>query len=626
MLKDNKKNLKEPESKKTEKPKKELKKAEKPKNETKKPEKKPKAASKKVEDKKKSEKKPENKQKIGFKYITGLLFAKMAKGGATELRTNAEEVNRLNVFPVPDGDTGDNMRMTIESGIAAIENLDSDDLADVMKVFSHGMLLGARGNSGVILSQLFAGMADSLQNSTKADTEAFAHSLQRGVEQAYSSVVTPVEGTILTVAREATEYVLSRLTSKSTIRTVLRDLVKEMKRSLDRTPEILVALKEAGVVDSGAAGLLYIMDGFNRVFNGEEIPEAIDAIATPVAPAVNVGEGFGPDSEMTYGYCTEALLQLQRSKTDVEAYDVEPLKKYLSAIGDSVVAFKTDSIVKLHVHTKTPEKVLKYCRQYGEFLTVKIENMSVQHSELEAQKDAETSKEDEKNEQKTENAPKKKYGIVTVSNGDGLTAIFRELGADEVVEGGQTNNPSTNDFLEAYSKINAEHIFVLPNNSNIMMAAEQSVELYDKAIIHVIPAKNIGAGYVALSSADLENPSPEEIALAMTESIAGIESGYVSPSIRDAEMNGISISEGDTIGIIAKEIVVADPDRLKATTALVDKLLCEDRFMLTCFFGKDSEPEEREALAALVAEKYPDIEAYFLDGGQGIYPYIFVAE
>ena len=633
MLKDNKKDLKKLEAKKAEKPKKEAtkpekkpkaepKKAEKPKKE----EKKPKAEPKKADGKKKQEKKPESKQKIGFKYLTGLLFAKMAKGGATELRTNAEEVNRLNVFPVPDGDTGDNMRMTIESGIAAIENLDSDDLADVMKVFSHGMLLGARGNSGVILSQLFAGMADSLQNSTKADTEAFARSLQRGVEQAYSSVVTPVEGTILTVAREATEYVLSRLTPKSTIRTVLRDLVKEMKRSLDRTPEILAALKEAGVVDSGAAGLLYIMDGFNRVFNGEEIPEAEGATSVLATAPTVVGSGFGPDSEMTYGYCTEALLQLQRSKTDVDAYDVEPLKKYLSAIGDSVVAFKTDSIVKLHVHTKTPEKVLKYCRQFGEFLTVKIENMSVQHSELERENGAETQENKEKTEQKHENTPKKKYGIVTVSNGDGLTAIFRELGADEIVEGGQTNNPSTNDFLEAYAKINAEHIFVLPNNSNIMMAAEQSVELYDKAEIHVIPAKNIGAGYVALSSADLENQSTEEIIDTMTEAIGRIESGYVSPSIRDAEMNGISINTGDTIGIIAKEIVAADADRLTATLALVDKLMTEERFMLTCFFGKDAEPEERDRLASLVAEKYPDVEAYFLNGGQSIYPYIFVAE
>ena len=556
------------------------------------------------------------------KYITGLLFAKMVRGGASELRTNAEEVNKLNVFPVPDGDTGDNMRMTIESGIAAIENLDSDDLADVMKVFSHGMLLGARGNSGVILSQLFAGMASSLQNSTQADTVAFAKSLQRGVEQAYSSVVTPVEGTILTVAREATEYAVSRLNPQSTIRSLLRDLVKEMKRSLDRTPEILVALKEAGVVDSGAAGLLYIMDGFNRVFNGEEIPEAdVAPVAAPAGAAV-LDTSFGPDSVMTYGYCTELLLQLLRKKVDIDAFDVEPLKQYLLSIGDSVVCFKTDSIVKLHVHTKSPEKVLKYCRQFGEFLTVKIENMSVQHSDN-AMEDSENT--EEKAEQKKE-MPRKKHAIVTVSNGAGLSAIFRELGADEIVEGGQTNNPSTQDFLEAYAKINAEHIFVLPNNSNIMMAADQSAELYEDAKIHVLPAKNIGAGYAAISSADLESQSVDEIIEVMTEAIGRIETGYVSPSIRDAEMNGITIAEGDTIGIIAKEIVTANADRLVATTELIDKLITEDRFVLTCFYGKDSDAEEREKLESLIAEKYPDIETYFLDGTQEIYPYIFVAE
>ena len=572
---------------------------------------------------KKSAAKKETKKSGGIsKYLTGLLFAKMVRGGANELRSNAEEVNKLNVFPVPDGDTGDNMRMTIESGIAAIENLDSDDLADVMKVFSHGMLLGARGNSGVILSQLFAGMASSLQNSTQADTVAFAKSLQRGVEQAYSSVVTPVEGTILTVAREATEYAVSRLTPQSTIRSLLRDLVKEMKRSLDRTPEILVALKEAGVVDSGAAGLLYIMDGFNRVFNGEEIPEAdVAPLATPAATSV-LDTSFGPDSVMTYGYCTELLLQLLRKKVDIDTFDVEPLKQYLLSIGDSVVCFKTDSIVKLHVHTKSPEKVLKYCRQFGEFLTVKIENMSVQHSDNAMENSGNT---EEKAEQKKE-MPRKKHAIVTVSNGAGLSAIFRELGADEIVEGGQTNNPSTQDFLEAYAKINAEHIFVLPNNSNIMMAADQSAELYEDAKIHVLPAKNIGAGYAAISSADLESQSVDEIIEAMTEAIGRIETGYVSPSIRDAEMNGITIAEGDTIGIIAKEIVTANADRLVATTELIDKLITEDRFVLTCFYGKDSNDEERAKLESLIAEKYPDVETYFLDGTQEIYPYIFVVE
>jgi DAK2 domain fusion protein YloV len=292
-----------------------------------------------------------------IKYLGGLLLSKMARGGAKQLRTNAEEVNKLNVFPVPDGDTGDNMRMTIESGIAAIENIDSDDLAEVMKTLSHGMLLGARGNSGVILSQFFAGMAKGLDSSDKADPATFGHALELGVQQAYSSVMTPTEGTILTVAREAVEYAVSRLTPKSTIRTLFADLVKEMHASLDRTPEILTVLKEAGVVDSGGAGLLYIMDGFNRVLNGEEISDdgvqyELTKSSAPTAFA------FNENSEMTYGYCTELLVQLQRSKTDIENFDIEALRSFLVSIGDSVVAFKTESIVKLHVHTFTPEKVL----------------------------------------------------------------------------------------------------------------------------------------------------------------------------------------------------------------------------------------------------------------------------
>ena len=322
-----------------------------------------------------------------IKVMGGNLLSRMAKGGAMQLRTNAEEVNKLNVFPVPDGDTGDNMRMTIESGVAAIENLETDNLADVMKAFSHGMLLGARGNSGVILSQFFAGTAKGIEGVDQADPAAFGRALQKGVEQAYKSVMTPTEGTILTVAREAVEFAVARITPESTISTLFSDLVGEMRASLERTPEILSVLREAGVVDSGGAGLFYIMDGFNRVLNGEEIlGEEQMAQLTANAKATSAPEvdldAFGPDSVMTYGYCTELLVRLQNSKTNVAAFDVEALKAYLSTLGDSIVAFQTDSIVKIHVHTLTPEKVLAHCRTFGEFLKVKIENMSLQHSSV----------------------------------------------------------------------------------------------------------------------------------------------------------------------------------------------------------------------------------------------------
>ena len=559
-----------------------------------------------------------------IKYLGGLLLSKMARGGAKQLRTNAEEVNKLNVFPVPDGDTGDNMRMTIESGIAAIENIDSDDLAEVMKTLSHGMLLGARGNSGVILSQFFAGMAKGLDSSDKADPATFGHALELGVQQAYSSVMTPTEGTILTVAREAVEYAVSRLTPKSTIRTLFADLVKEMHASLDRTPEILTVLKEAGVVDSGGAGLLYIMDGFNRVLNGEEISDdgvqyELTKSSAPTAFA------FNENSEMTYGYCTELLVQLQRSKTDIENFDIEALRSFLVSIGDSVVAFKTESIVKLHVHTFTPEKVLEYCRKYGEFLTVKIENMSVQHTELgENAPDAQSAAAPEK-EENTD--PSKRYGIVAVSNGPGIENLFLELGVDVIVHGGQTQNPSTNDFLEAFAKVSAEHIFVFPNNGNIFMAAQQAGELYEKAKIHVLPSKSIGTGYVAVSAANYDNPDVDAVIAEMNEAMQRVTAGYVSPSIRDADMNGVHINSGDTIGIINKEIVVSDADKMTATCALASMLLdLPEKFMLTVFCGEDSSEDEKEKLTQYLGEKYPDAEVYFIDGGQEIYPYIFVAE
>lgn len=617
-------------------------KAAKPKPEKKAPKVKPeKKSPKKKTEKPKSEKKTNPIKRITTKYIGGLLLSRMAKNGAKELRQNAEEVNKLNVFPVPDGDTGDNMRMTIESGIAAIENMDSDNLSDIMMALSHGMLLGARGNSGVIVSQFFAGIAKGLEDTEKADALTFGRALERGVEQAYSSVMTPTEGTILTVAREAVEYAVSRITEKSTIRSLFSDLTREMHASVERTPEILTVLKDAGVVDSGGAGLFYIIDGFNRVLNGDELPDQPDDDnATRVAPPTEFA--FNENSVMTYAYCTETLLQLQRSKCDVDSFDTEELKAFLVSIGDSVVAFKTGSIVKMHVHTFTPERVLEYCRKYGEFLTIKIENMSVQHSDL-----ADGAKENKSEnpestpsatsafsvpdtpiEKKEEPAaPRKKYGIVSVSNGVGVEQLFTEFGVDVIVNGGQTQNPSTNDFLDAFAKINADSIFVLPNNGNIFMAAQQAAELYTDARVHVIPSKNIGMGYVALSAIDFENLSDEDILIEAEEVMKRVTTGYISPSIRDADMNGIHIAKGDTIGIIDKEIVLSMPDQTAAAHALASKLLTmEGKFMLTVFCGADATREARDEIKAYLAEAHPDAEVYFIDGEQQIYPFIFAAE
>ena len=572
--------------------------------------------------KKKSSKKSEGGD---LKYLGGLLLAKMAFGGAARLRSNADEVNKLNVFPVPDGDTGDNMRMTVESGIAAIENLDSDDLSEVMKVLSHGMLLGARGNSGVILSQFFAGISKGLAGTKKADPAILGHALELGVQQAYTSVMTPTEGTILTVAREAVEYAVKRITPQSTLRSFFADLVGEMHDSVDRTPEILSVLKEAGVVDSGGAGLFYIMDGFNRVLNGEEVSQVEEAAPqTTAKPAIDFS-AFGPDSVMTYGYCTEMLVQLQNSKVDVESFDIEALKEFLGSIGDSVVAFKTESIVKLHVHTFTPEKVLAHCHTFGEFLTIKIENMTLQHTESTEEVSFVMN-----TDAPVESAPAaemKQYGVVAVSNGEGISALLKELGTDEVVPGGQTQNPSTNDFLDAFSRVHAEHIFVFPNNGNIVMAARQAASLYEDATVHVIPSKNIGTGYVGISSIDFENPDPQAVIAQVEAAMQRVTAGYISPSIRDADMNGVHIHKGDTIGIIEKEIVVSEADMMTATNKLAKQLLDgPDKFMLTVFTGKDATAENQAALSEHLTESCPSAEVYFIDGGQEIYPFIFVAE
>ena len=579
----------------------------------------------------KKEKKPG-----GLKYLTGLLFAKMIRGGAKELRANAETVNKLNVFPVPDGDTGDNMSMTIESGVAALESMDSDSLASVMMAASKGMLLGARGNSGVILSQFFAGIAKDLEKTPKADAVSFGKALRAGVERAYSSVMTPMEGTILSVARESVDYAISRITPKSTIRTLFADLVKEMHAAVDRTPESLAVLKEAGVVDSGGAGLFYIIDGLNRVLNGEDIAEVQGSAAPKAAPAVDV-TSFGPDGVMTYGYCTELLVQLQRAKCDIDNFDIEALKAFLISVGDSVVAFQTDSIVKVHVHTLTPEAVLAHLRTFGEFITVKIENMSIQHSELSSDETAAPASDFAKPEPSAE-APseksaereaveRKKFGIVAVASGDGIKAIFTELGADYIVDGGQTNNPSTSDFIAAFDSVLAENIFVLPGNSNIVMAAKQAAEIYTDAKVFVIPAKTIGHSYVTLATFNPEAESPEQIVDEAEQIITSVSTGYISPSIRDTAIDGVSIRVGDTIGVIGKEIIVSAKKRITATCALLNAMLFRaDRYMLTAFVGSEVTAEEKAEIEKYVCTQFPDVECYFLDGGQDIYPYLFVAE
>ncbi len=551
-------------------------------------------------------------------FIDGAMFTEMVKSGASELRSNVDEINELNVFPVPDGDTGDNMRMTLESGLAALEKISSNDLAEVLTVLSHGMLLGARGNSGVILSQFFAGVADGLGSHSKADATILGNALSIGVKRAYESVVTPKEGTILTVAREAVEYAVKKIKPTSTIRTLFADLIKEMQRSLIRTPELLPILKEAGVIDSGGAGLLYIMSGFNRVLNGEAASyEFTDKSAkSDVKPTSDVNlDAFGEDSVLTYGYCTELLLRLQNSKVDLNTFDYNIITDYLKEIGDSIVIFRTDSIVKIHVHTKTPEKVLEFCHAFGEFLTLKIENMSVQHNET-----AETKKASQKPEKR------KKCGTVFVCSGSGIKETFTELGADYVVDGEQTQNPSTNDFITAFDSVSAENIFVFPNNSNIILAAKQAASMYEKAKIHVIETSNIGEGYAGLLAVE-ECDDTEELKERIYSSLSTVAEGEITFSVRDTDLYGMHIKKGDTIALSNKKILHFNKDRKTATRSLADSLLSgDDKSVVTVFVGEDVSSDEKESLEKYINENYPTVEPYFIDGKQKVYSYIIIAE
>lgn len=544
--------------------------------------------------------------------LTGKLYAKMVLGGAAQLRANAAEVNDLNVFPVPDGDTGDNMSMTMEGGASALTSFDSDDLSAVAKKLSQGMLLGARGNSGVILSQFFDGIGKGFEDCTSADCKIIAKALKTGVAQAYAAVMKPTEGTILTVAREGVEYAVSRVDESSTVKGIFSDLLTEMSASLQRTPDLLPQLKEANVVDSGGAGLYYVIEGCYKILCGEEIDGA-SVLPAPKANAIDFSN-FGPDSEMTFGYCTELLLRLQNSKCDVDAFDADIIKDFLVSVGDSVVAFKTDSIIKIHVHTKTPEKVLEFCRKYGEFLTVKIENMSVQHSNI------------EENEKKQKPRTTKAFGTVAVASGEGIEQLFTELGVDFIVRGGQTQNPSAQDFVEAFEAVGAHHIFVFPNNGNIVMAAKQAAALYTDGEVHVIESKDLGMGYAAISAMNFQSGDPERIAETFTDAMSAVSTGFISPAIRDAELDGVHIESGDFIGFVGKSMKVSCKEMTVAATSLLEKMFENEAYLVTAFVGKDASSDDIAAVEDWISENYPDIEFYTVEGGQDVYPFIFVVE
>lgn len=541
-------------------------------------------------------------------YIDGVALHNLFTVGYRNLRKNMTAINDLNVFPVPDGDTGTNMAHTFGGGLAAVSPCNEVDA--YMSALARAVLLCARGNSGVIFSQFVGGFARGLQGKQELCFADLSEAFRLAQEDAYKAIITPTEGTMLTLIRESADFLRENAAGYRDFKSGLEALIACMKESLARTPELLPVLKEAGVVDSGAAGLLCFFEGVYSYFCGVSVDDMEEMDFTAEKPATMV-TNFGPDSAMEYGYCTEFILQLMNAKTDIASFSKEEFVKPLEAMGDSLVAVVSGGIVKIHIHTFAPETVLAYARQYGEFVTLKIENMSVQHSE-------------------TQTTPKKekvKYAVVPVASGDGIIEYFYSIGATVVVNGGQTNNPSVEDFLKALEPYDAEHVILLPNNSNIILTANQVAELYKDADVHVIPTKSIVQGYSALSMMDLWCEDVETLIADMSAGLDSVVSAGVTTATRDAVIGGVSVKEDEFLGLKNKEIVLSNPDRFEATTALIDHVMEEEeKAVIVVFYGRHVDAEETERLQAYLEDKYPLTDIGFIDGKQDVYDYIISME
>ncbi len=559
-----------------------------------------------------------------LKKLTGQQFKELTTYGARNLRANFEEVDNLNVFPVPDGDTGTNMCRTIENGVNTIANNSSEVIGDVGKELSSGMLLGARGNSGVILSQIYRGICKGLKGKEEVSAKELASAYELGVKQAYGAVVTPVEGTILTVFREATEAAVKAINDDSTINDFYEAHLKQAIKSLAQTKELLPVLKEADVIDSGGAGYVYIVKGICKFLNGEKIEassiESEVASSEGSAPIAIDFSAFGPDDVITFGYCTEFILRLQNSKVDIEHFDIKTIIDILEGDiikGDSIVALQDESIVKVHVHTKDPGKVLDMMRQFGEFLTIKVENMSLQHNESISDEDL----------AKKRNRQHVKYAVVAVAQGNGIKEQFEAFGVDYVIGGGQTMNPSTEDFIHAFKELDADNIIVFPNNKNIVMAAKQAAKLYKGAHIEVIMSTSIPQCYSALTMLDFTSDDLTLILGNFNEAIRNVDTGEITKSIRNTKVHGVIIMKGDYIGILNGKIVTANKNRNIVLTNLLKKIKnIKDKQVVTLIYGKDIKETDKPKTVETLNKKFPQLEVGAIDGGQSVYDLLIAVE
>ncbi|GIO21926.1 DAK2 domain-containing protein [Oceanobacillus sp. J11TS1] len=547
--------------------------------------------------------------------IDAALLSQMVLAGANHLSNNAKNIDALNVFPVPDGDTGTNMNLTITSGANEVKKQTTDKVHEMTSAFAKGLLMGARGNSGVILSQIFRGFDKACEGKDVLYVKDLAEAFEGAVNTAYKAVMKPVEGTILTVAKDAGAKAMEISDNGLDIVAFMTEVLKEAKASLKRTPDLLPVLKEVGVVDSGGQGLVTIYEGFLAALKGEELPAESESDIR-MEEMVNaehhkVTQDFMNTEDIVYGYCTEFMVKLEEEKLKEHPFDETVFRNELSEWGDSLLVVSDEEIVKVHVHAESPGTCLNLAQQYGSLINLKIENMREQHTAIVGDKKAE---------------PKEKsaYGIVTVAMGNGLKELFENLGVAVVIEGGQTMNPSTQDITDAVEKANAEKIIILPNNKNIQMAAEQAAEIAGDHV-RVVPTKTIPQGISAMLAFHPE-ASLDDNKSSMEEAGKQVRSGQITYAVRDTQIDGIDIEKGHFMGIDEGKIVTTHKDKQQAAQSLIDKMIADDSEILTILSGEDISEEEVKALESYVEEKYEDIEVELHHGEQPIYSYIFSVE
>lgn len=543
--------------------------------------------------------------------IDGKLFADMIFQGAQNLSNHADLVDSLNVYPVPDGDTGTNMNLTMTSGKEAVEQNLSMHVGEQGKTFAKGLLMGARGNSGVILSQIFRGFCNNLEELATIDAKQFAESIQAGVKTAYNAIMKPVEGTILTVAKDAGAAALEKMEETDDCIELLSYVVDVANQSLENTPNLLPVLKEVGVVDSGGKGLVLIYEGFLSALKGETIPSDKAKVGTDtIVNEAHDFHGVISTDDIKYGYCTEMMVRFDSQLKD---YDENQFREDMSTFGDSLLVVSDDEIVKVHVHTEKPGEVFNYGQGYGELIKLKVENMREQHREV--------VKKEQHNQSQSETVD---TAIITISMGDGISELFKSMGATNVINGGQTMNPSTQDIIKVIEQTQCERAIILPNNKNILMASEQAADLVDADAV-VIPTKSIPQGLAALFNLD-SNDSLVDNKERMVQSLETVNSGAITYAVRDSKIDGVDVKENDFIGLLEDKIVATNVNQFETIKSLLSNMIKEDSEIITIIEGLESTDDNTQQTIEWLEEQYPEIEIDQHDGQQPVYPYLFAVE